>query len=126
MLFEEPNSLFVVKTHHPLQQPHQLFAAQGPTGRQHLVIEVLDANPGVFLEDIQLVQKLLDIGKLHIPRELLRLRRHLEGGGRRAMPPTGIKEPELDSLHSRRLLQDWRASMLQEHKLWKSRVESAN
>src|SRR5690348_9080418 len=89
-----------MKPDHLLQHAHQLLAAQGPAGRQHLVVEVLDANPGVLLQDVQLVEHLLDVHKFNIPGMLLRLSGYFERCSRRAVSAACVEEPKLDSLHS--------------------------
>ena len=85
-----------------LQDAQQLRAAERPTGREHLVVEILNANAREFSENIESIEQLLQIQELNVPREILGLDGHLKGRGRAAMPAARVKENEFDSFHEPR------------------------
>src|SRR3984957_10931062 len=85
------------RPNHELQHLHQVNAAQSPAAAQHPVVVVLDAYPRVSLEDIQLLQQLLNVEELNVPRTFLRLNGHLQGRGCRAVPAAGVEKAKLDS-----------------------------
>ena len=94
----------VVGPDHRLQHAHELGAAERPAGAQHLVVEVLDADVGVFLEDIELVEEFLKVGEPDFPGLPPRLDSHFERRGGRAMAPSGVEENKLDSFHAQGIL----------------------
>ncbi len=67
VLFEKLYGRAMVSPDHRLQDAHELRAAEGPACAQHLVVEVLDADVGVFLEDIELVEQFLEVRQPNFP-----------------------------------------------------------
>src|ERR1700734_2222055 len=61
MALEQADSGAMITSDYELQHLHELRAAQSPAGPQHGVIEVLNSNARMFLQDIQFVEKLLEI-----------------------------------------------------------------
>ena len=67
MRFQQAHRRPMIQANHSLQHPHELRAAQCPAGAEHPVVGVLNPNPGVFLQDVELVEQFLKIGEFHFP-----------------------------------------------------------
>ena len=68
---------------------------------QHRVVDVLDADAGVFSDDVERIEQFLQIREANFPRTPLRPNGHLQGCGGRPMAAAGVEETELNSLHAR-------------------------
>jgi hypothetical protein len=75
--FEHPDGRPVIEPDHELEDTHQLRAAERPAVAKHLVVEILNADSRVLLQDVQVIEDFLQIGKLNVPRALLSLDGHL-------------------------------------------------
>ena len=98
--FEHANGGAMIDADRELQYSHELGAAESPAVSQHQVIGVLDANAGVFPQDVNLVEQFLKVRKLNFPRALLRPDGHFQRRGGRPVAAPGVKKSELDSFHA--------------------------
>jgi hypothetical protein len=78
-----------------LQHTQQLRTPERPTVLQQDVVLLLDANPGQFAQDIELVGQLLKLYELDLPIELLLARNRLKGDGGVAVPTASIMKNDV-------------------------------
>ena len=98
---EQPHRRPVIHANDRLQHAHDLRAAQRPAALQHRVVNVLDADAGVFPDNVERIEQFLQVREANFPRTPLRLNGHLQGCGGRAMAAPGVEETELNPLHAR-------------------------
>src|SRR5271170_517965 len=81
MRFEQSNRRAVIHANRELQHPQKLRTSERPALAQHGVIDILNADPGVFFDDIEGIHQLLQIGETDFPGTPLGFDNHLESGG---------------------------------------------
>jgi len=94
----------MVEPDHAMHELQTLRRAQGPALRQHLVIDVFQAQAGDLAEDVQRIEDFLQIDQADLPslargRPVLRIDHRFQRHGRGAMASAGVEIDKINFLH---------------------------
>jgi hypothetical protein len=96
---EHAHLLSMEQADHPVHDRHQLSRPQRPSLLEHEVVHVLQPKPGRLAENVDRIQHLLQVHHADLERARLPVHNLFEGAGRRAVPPAGVEEDEIELLH---------------------------
>src|SRR5665213_3413526 len=82
-----------------MHQRKQLGGPQRPATPQDQVIDILQADSREFTEDVDFVEKLLEIHETHVPAALLTVNDVTERIGGAAVAAAGVEEHQFERLH---------------------------
>src|SRR5579864_850305 len=86
----------MIHPHDTLQHREKLRCEARPTLAQNQVVTILNAKAGDFLEEIELIEQLLKIEELDLPRPLLRFQHAFKRFGGAAMTATRVEEDDCE------------------------------
>src|SRR5580700_1985702 len=100
MRFEHPHRRSVIHANHELQYSHEFNTAERPSGPEHPVIKILNTNPCIFFQHVEVVEKLLKVREADFPGTVLSANCEVKCCGSSTMAAACIEKNELDSQHA--------------------------
>ncbi len=82
----------MIQADDPLHAARQLRRAQRPALVEQQVVAILEAQPGDFAENVQLIELLLKVHQADLPGPVLLLNHVLQRVGGAAVPAAGVEE----------------------------------
>ncbi len=89
----------MVEPNQPVHRDGQLGRSQRPAFLQQEIVDVLHVDAGVFAENIERLEDVLQVDQPDFPRPLLLLDNSLERVGCRAMAASRVEIYEIELLH---------------------------
>src|SRR3954471_22654666 len=101
---QEANSRVMVQPDHAMHKLQPLRRTEGPALRQHLVIDILQPEPGDLSKDVERIENFLQVDRADLPplaprRPALRIDYRFQRHSGGAMSPAGVEIDKINFLH---------------------------